>query len=97
MRLATRYRPWLDLVLFVAAILVGMLAWVVVSDVLGWVPQEPVPAEDRGTGRDWYGMLGLFFGVVPALLVLKFVVYPLLGWDQWLFHKRARDSDENAA
>ena len=42
-------------------------------------------------------MLGLFFGVMPALAVLKLVIYPLLGWDKWLFAKAKRDADNGAA
>ena len=90
MRLKVPYNGWLDLALFFAALLFSAVVWVAVSNYLNFLPHEPVPPEDVGTPRDRYGMLGLLLCTLPTLLVLKFVIYPMIGWDKWLFARRAR-------
>jgi hypothetical protein len=88
MRLKTAYRGWLDLALFFAAILVGTLAWIVISDLMGWEAREPESAKEFGTSRSWYAMIEPYIGGVSGLLVLRFFVYPLLGWEKWLLPRR---------
>ena len=97
MRLKVPHNGWLDLALFFGALLFSAVLWVAISNYLNWVPQAPVPTEDVGSPRDWYGMLGLLLCTLPTLLVLKFVIYPMLGWDKWLFSRQTSKAKPDAA